>query len=48
MFDREFLRDQQLIEERIEYEDDFIDMDVRNWTWNLSLKIITIKSGMSN
>lgn len=27
MFDREFLRNQQLIEERIEYEDDFIDME---------------------
>ena len=27
MFDREVLRDQQLIEERIEYENDFIDID---------------------
>lgn len=27
MFDREFLRNKQLIEERIEYEDDFIDME---------------------
>lgn len=38
MFDRDVLRDQQLIEERIEYENDFMDMEGINKSEELDLE----------